>query len=117
MTEMTVPKITLLLDTFAKACGDNSKAKELCKEAINFIVKQEREGEVIAVLAEARRVALEQQAHIIEAQVREIDSLKCCAICKFYSNCSGNCLHPKPILFLPQRTDKCKKWEGVSMDD
>ena len=40
MAEMTAAKVKMLLESFAAVCGSNSKAKELCGDAVGFVEQQ-----------------------------------------------------------------------------
>ena len=40
MAEMTAEQVKTLLESFAALCGSNSKAKELCGDAIKFVEQQ-----------------------------------------------------------------------------
>ena len=57
MAEMTTEQVKTLLESFAAVCGSNSKAKELCSDAIKFVEQQAQE----IAAANARIAELEQQ--------------------------------------------------------
>ena len=43
MAEMTAAEVKTLIESFAAVCGSNSKAKELCGDAVGFIEQQAQE--------------------------------------------------------------------------
>ena len=47
---MTAEKVKALLESFAAVCGSNSKAKELCGDAIKFVEQQAQQLESIKAL-------------------------------------------------------------------
>ena len=57
MAEMTTEQVKTLLESFAAVCGSNSKAKELCSDAIKFVEQQAQE----IAAANARIAELKKQ--------------------------------------------------------
>ena len=49
MAEMTAAKVKMLLESFAAVCGSNSKAKELCGDAVGFVEQQAQEIERLQI--------------------------------------------------------------------
>ena len=84
MAEITTEQVKTLLESFAALCGSNSKAKELCGDAIKFVEQQAQE---IAKLKEQLRCehsAFLQAKAFAESLAQKLSPWAMCKECKFY---------------------------------